>query len=218
MKIATLTCALLSFLATAASAQTSGPWQDCDGPTMHVTTNSDAMLPAIAQGRRLLVTCFTHAIRGSSVTAGQVRLGSLSPPVARGDLVAFHRPDNPTQIEIRRVIALQGDRVQLRDFRVLVNDALMRTTRVGDEQVAGANGSEVAAVRMHEAIARGFRGYDILLPADSTYRSGTSEAIQVPEHFIFALPDNRATTADVLEQDLNLVPLVNLVGRIEDLK
>jgi signal peptidase I len=219
MKFSFLTCTLLSLLAVAARAQKpEGPWQDCDGPTTHITTNSDAMLPAIASGRRLLVTCFTHAIRGSSIAAGQVRLASLSPPLARGDLVAFHRPDNPAQVEIRRVIAVQDQRVQVRDLRVMVDDAPMHATRIGDNRLRGANGTEVAAVRIHEAIARGFRGYDILIPAGSTYGNDTSEPIQVPQRFIYVLPDNRVTTPNILAQDLNLVPLVNLIGRIEEPK
>jgi signal peptidase I len=218
MKFSILTFALLSLAATASAQTAEGPWQDCDGPTIHLTIDSDAMLPAIAPGRRVLVTCFTHAIRGSSLTAGQVRLASLSPTLGRGDLVAFHRPDDPAHIDVRRVIAVQDDRVQVRDYRVLVNDVLMRTTSVGDERIGGAGGSQVTTLRLHEAIARGFRGYDILIPGDATYGSGTSDAIRVPSRSIFVLPDNRATTPNVLQQDLDLVPLVNLVGRIEDLK
>ena len=219
MKFARLTCALLSFMATAALAQQSaGPWQDCDGLTTHVTVSSDAMLPAIGPGRRLLVTCFTHAIRGSSITAGQVRLASLIPPLARGDLVAFHRPGDPATVEVRRVIALQDDKVQVRDFRVTVDDAPMRTTRVGDDRIAGAGGNPVPAVRLHEAIARGFTGYDILIPVHSTDGSGTSEALRVPDRSIFVLPDNRATTPKVLDPQLDLIPLVNLIGRLENLK
>src|SRR5580692_1817597 len=140
--------------------QTAGPWQDCDFQTIGITVDSNALLPGIAPGRRLTALCFTHAIRGSSLLAGQVRLESLSPPIARGDLVMFRRPDDTARTAIRRVIGLPGDKVQLREFRLLINGALLRTDRLDDAVVTDAQGHQVRAVRMHEMIVRGIRGYD----------------------------------------------------------
>jgi signal peptidase I len=44
-------------------------------------------------------------------------------PVKRGDIIVFKYPVNPTQHFVKRVIAIEGDRVRLRDRQVYVNGA-----------------------------------------------------------------------------------------------
>ena len=193
---------------------TVGPWQDCDFPTIGITVDSDALLPGIPAGRRLSAICFTHAIRGSSLVAGQVRLASLSPPIARGDLVAFRRPDDTAKTTIRRVIGLPGDRLQLRDYRVLINDTQLPTDRVGDAEIIDAQGQPRGVVRLHETITPHIRGYDILVPQDSTDGSGTSVPFTVPLRTIYVLPDNRAASADFRTPGSGIVPVVNLIARL----
>jgi len=191
-----------------------GPWQDCDFPTIELTVDADALLPGIAPGRRVAALCFTHAIRGSSLSAGQVRLGSLVPQLARGDLVAFRRPDDISRTAIRRVIGLPGDRVQLRDYRLLINDTLLPTDRVGETEICDAQGRQIPVVRLHETMTRGIRSYDILVPHDSTDGSGTSTPFTVPQRFIYVLADNRATAANIREPVFGIVPVVNLIARL----
>jgi len=219
MEPALRTClGLISFLVlmmASAAAQTIGPWQDCVGLTTHLAVDSDAMAPGLEPGRRLLATCFTHAIQGSSIVAGQVRLESLSPSLQRGDLVAFRRPDDPSQTDIRRVIAFPGDRVQVREYRVLINDSLVPTAYIGPEQLVDAGGHPIPVVRLHETMIRAVLGYDVLVPVDATDGKGTSVAGRVPLRFIFVLPDNRATAAHIADAGWNLVPVVNLIARID---
>jgi signal peptidase I len=206
---------LLLLIAAGAAAQTDGPWQDCDGLTTHLTVGSEAMVPGLPPGRRLLATCFTHAIQGSSIVAGQVRLESLSPSLRRGDLVAFRRPGNPDQTDIRRVIGFPGDRVQVREYRVLIDDTLLPTAYIGPEQLVDADSHRLPVVRLHETMRRGVLGYDVLIPEDSTGSKGTWPAERVPLRFIFVLPDNRAAAAYLAEPHANLVPVVNLIARVD---
>jgi signal peptidase I len=203
-------------LGGAARAQgEAGPWHDCDFPTIGITIDTDALLPGIASGRRFSAVCFTHAIRGSSLSAGQVRFASLSPPISRGDLVAFRNPADNTKTTIRRVIGLPGDRVQLRDYRVLINDTLLPTERVGETDLVDAEGQRFTVVRLHETMTRGVRGYDVLVPQETTDGSGNSRPFTVPLRFIYVLADNRATlaaSADIRTPVLGIVPLVNLIA------
>jgi signal peptidase I len=207
---------LLFALCTFANGEEgAGPWQDCDQPITHVTVDSDALLPGIPQGRRFLATCFTHAIRGSSIVAGQVRFESLVPPLSRGDLVAFRRPDDASKTAVGRVVGFPGDRVQLRDYRLLINDTLLPTEHLGDEEIGGADGRQIPVTRLHETMRHAVLGYDILIPRDSTDGSGTSEAVQVPLRSIFVLADNRAAAPDIRALSANLVPVVNLIARVD---
>jgi signal peptidase I len=41
---------------------------------------------------------------------------------ARGDVVVFHRPDHPKENYIQRVVAVGGDRIEIRDDELYVND------------------------------------------------------------------------------------------------
>jgi len=205
---------LLAVAGLARADSPSGPWQDCDQLFTRVAIDSDAMLPGFQKGERLRATCFTHAIRGSSLVAGQVRLSSLVPQLAAGDLVAFRDPDDTSRTDIRRVVAFPGDKVQLRDYRLVINDTVVPTVRVGDFTVTDSQGQRRSAQRLHEALSRHILSYDVLVPPEAA-GGGTSDAIRVPERFILVFPDNRATPLDIARPGLRLVPLVNLIARVD---
>jgi len=63
------------------------------------------MEPGIRSGERVLVTKLDYLVR----------------PPRRGDLVVFHYPRDPGKLYLKRVIALPGERVELRGQRVYVN-------------------------------------------------------------------------------------------------
>ncbi|MCL2647378.1 MAG: signal peptidase I [Phycisphaerales bacterium] len=68
---------------------------------------STCMAPAIHQGDHVLVD----------------KLAYQNGPVLRGDVVVFHNPNNRSQANIKRVIALPGDTVEISSGRILVNNA-----------------------------------------------------------------------------------------------
>lgn len=78
-----------------------------------------SMRPTIAPGDRILVD------------KGAYRRG----PVRRGDVVVFRNPDQPHQFHVKRVVALAGDIVELRDAEVMV----VAAPRRGASAVANAS-------------------------------------------------------------------------------
>ena len=76
---------------------------------------SQSMEPAIRVGDFLLLDKQSYAPSG--------RLSWLLPPatIRRGDLVVFHYPGDPTIHLVKRVVGLPGDRIRMRDGRVLVD-------------------------------------------------------------------------------------------------
>lgn len=66
---------------------------------------SGSMEPTLQIGDRILVSKFAY------------RLG----PIHRGDVVVFHYPLNPGKDFVKRVVALGGETVELRDGVVLIN-------------------------------------------------------------------------------------------------
>lgn len=67
---------------------------------------SGSMEPTLQVDDRILVSKFSY------------RLGRI----ARGDVIVFHYPLNPGKDFVKRVVALGGERVELRDGVVLIND------------------------------------------------------------------------------------------------
>lgn len=53
------------------------------------------------------------------------RLNYLLWQPERRDIVVFHFPDNPEEDYIKRVIGLPGDRVEIRDVRIYVNNQVL---------------------------------------------------------------------------------------------
>lgn len=67
---------------------------------------SGSMEPTLQIDDRILVSKFSY------------RLGRI----ARGDVIVFHYPLNPGKDFVKRVVALSGERVELRDGVVLINN------------------------------------------------------------------------------------------------
>jgi len=67
---------------------------------------SGSMEPTLQIGDRILVSKFTYRIGG----------------IRRADVIVFHYPLNPGKDFVKRVVALDGETVELRDGVVLIND------------------------------------------------------------------------------------------------
>jgi signal peptidase I len=76
---------------------------------------SESMDPTLRVGDFLLMDKQAFAPRGA--------LDALMPPesIRRGDVAVFHYPVDPAVLFIKRVVALPGDRLHLRDGRLFVN-------------------------------------------------------------------------------------------------
>ena len=86
---------------------------------------SGSMIPTLRIGDHLLVSKLSYGLRLPFVTNS---LALWSTPT-RGDVVVFTRPDDETTLEdeadinlIKRVIGLPGDKVEVRNTSVFIND------------------------------------------------------------------------------------------------
>ena len=67
---------------------------------------SGSMRPTLMEGDRILVSKFLYHVREPR----------------RGDIIVFRFPENPRRPFIKRLIGVGGDRVEIRDGHVMVND------------------------------------------------------------------------------------------------
>jgi signal peptidase I len=133
------------------------------------------------------------------------RIGSTLP--ARGDVVVFRYPANPSVSYVKRVVGLPGDRVSIKNKQLYINEIAADYTEAPGDVLKDLPGSEFYAV-MNE------RYYDsthfvMRSKADETEFFGP---IVVPPGQIFVLGDNRDSSDD--SRYWGSVPVQNLEGRV----
>jgi signal peptidase I len=79
---------------------------------------SGSMLPTLQIGDHILVNKFIYGIKNPFTGKDWVSLGE-----PRGkDIIVFKYPENPSQDFIKRVVAVAGDRVEIKNKKVFIND------------------------------------------------------------------------------------------------
>ena len=126
-------------------------------------------------------------------------------PVRRGDIIVFRYPVNPSQLFVKRVVGLPGDRVRLVHKRVRVNGVLIR------EPYANLQRRDYDSYR-DEFPARG----QVSPNVESAWWSQMREMVQgdelvVPPGHFFVLGDNRDRSLD--SRYWGFVPRENIIGR-----
>jgi signal peptidase I len=133
----------------------------------------------------------------------------------RGDVVVFKMP-NPLSPDyqkdyIKRVIGLPGDRIQMINDRLYINDKIVPETRAAD-YIETVDGYTYHVPRYLETLPGGKTHYILDRtpdgPADNT------DVFVVPPGDYFMMGDNRDNSDDS-RGDVGYVPAVNLVGKAE---
>ncbi len=82
---------------------------------------SGSMIPTLKVGDRLMVNKTRF---GPKIPFTEKRINGFRSP-ERGDIIVFKYPENEKRDFIKRLIALGGDRVEIRDGDVYINDELV---------------------------------------------------------------------------------------------
>ena len=127
---------------------------------------SGSMEPTLQIGDELLATKFPYGYSSASlppfIACPQTQRILAALP-HRGDIVVFRWPGDRSQIWVKRVIGLPGDRIALRNGRVWINGA-----PVGSRPTGRSGGSRG---RLAEPVAR----FTETLPGDRPTRSSTRQ-------------------------------------------
>lgn len=132
----------------------------------------------------------------------------------RGDVVVFRLPANPRIDFIKRVIGLPGDRIQMQNGRLYINDKAVEMTRRGDVTVPDERGGFRTIARFDETLPNGVT-HTILDeiengPADDT------PVYTVPDGHYFMMGDNRDNSEDSrYQEEVGFIPVENLIGRAD---
>jgi signal peptidase I len=88
---------------------------------------SGSMIPTLMVGDHIFVNKFSY---GPAIPFTQSRVWSAMPP-RRGDVIVFAFPEHPEQDFIKRVIAIEGDKLEARSGHPVINGWEVPSCRVG---------------------------------------------------------------------------------------
>jgi signal peptidase I len=179
---------------------------------------SGSMKATLLVGDYLFVSKYSYGYSHYSIP--------LSPPLfsgrifgsepERGDVVVFRLPKDDSTDYIKRVIGLPGDRIQMKDGLLYINDTPVKRERLSDYVGEDPCGSEATArvKRWKETLPNGV-SYESLDCVDNGFYDNTN-VYEVPSGHFFMMGDNRDNSTDsrVLSA-VGYVPFENLVGRAQ---
>jgi signal peptidase I len=131
----------------------------------------------------------------------------------RGDIAVFKLPSDNATDYIKRVVGLPGDRIQLRDGTLYINDEPVKRERITDFVKEMPVGPGISYTRYVETLPNGV-SYQVL---DEPNRGlDDTDVYTVPPGHYFMMGDNRDNSRDSRSQRLvGYVPFENFVGRAE---
>ncbi|MCF7973081.1 MAG: signal peptidase I [Phycisphaerae bacterium] len=139
-----------------------------------------SMVPTIMAGDRVLANKLPFAIRG----------------IERGDVVLFNRPDNQRQNYIKRVVAMGGDTVEIKNGQLFINGQALDRAWVRRQALNQAQGAIEGDVFWE---TNGHARYQIFLckPAsEEDPQAMEFGPVTVPAYHCFVLGDNRNGSFD----------------------
>jgi signal peptidase I len=181
---------------------------------------SGSMEPTLLIGDALLASKYPYGY-GTASLPMQINLPEtgrvFEETPKRGDVVVFRWPGDNSQAWVKRVVGLPGDRIQMRQGQLFINDhpATLKPDGIGEAE--DDNGNLEPAYRYVETLPNGV-AHAIFKIRDSGRLDNTAEVV-VPPGRLFVLGDNRDNSADsrvpLSAGGVGLLPMDNLVGRAD---
>ena len=181
---------------------------------------SGSMEPTLLIGDELLATKFPYGYSTASLPAildlpsSPRILGALP---KRGDVVVFRWPGDRSQVWVKRVIGLPGDRIAMRGGQVVINGEPAQLVRDGLGEMESESGTQTPTQRLIETLPGG-RQHAIFKIVAREPLDNMPE-VTVPAGHLFVMGDNRDNSADsrvpVNAGGVGLLPVTDLVGRVD---
>jgi len=164
---------------------------------------SGSMMPTLLIGDFILVNKYEYGIRLPVLNKKVIKIGSP----ARGDVVVFRYPEDPSTPFIKRIIGLPGDRISYMDKMLWINGKQVDTKSLGVYEGVGAGMNMTGASLLDEQLDN--KPHAILIEPERL--SNELKEFVVPQGHYFVLGDNRDNSRD--SRYWGTVPDANLIGR-----
>ncbi len=153
-------------------------------------------------------SCYPSIVKGDRVLASKIAYDDRDPQ--RGDVIIFHPPDNRRGFAVKRVVALAGDRIEIRSGQLYINEQVCPRQGIGPRTVQLRDRS-VAGLAYRET--NGAAVYPIFLSGDAGDQLPDYGPFTVPRYCCFVLGDNRAISSD--SRHFGPISLASIVGRAQ---
>lgn len=193
---------------------------------------SGSMVPTLQVGDYLFVSKFSYGFSARSVGLGFIenwfgvplpkgRLFEFRPP-QRGDVIVFKLPTDNATDYVKRLIGMPGDKIQVKEGRLYINDVMVEREKTGAYDLGGEDLEmdhpyfrrifSQPATEYAETLPGGVR--HALLEMTDEGRLDNTPVYTVPEGCYFAMGDNRDNSQDSrVQRKVGFVPRENLAGR-----
>jgi signal peptidase I len=166
---------------------------------------SGSMRPTLQEGDVVFVNRLAFNLKVPLTNIVVARTGDPG----RGDIVTFFSPRDGVRL-IKRVVALPGDTVEMRDKLVIVNGRTATYTPLGSAVEQAPDGGKAHALRLDENIGQRDHVVQWLRPQNGSDWDSFGPIVVPADHFLM-LGDNRDNSAD--SRYFGLVPRELLIGR-----
>ena len=177
---------------------------------------SGSMIPTLLVGDYLFVSKYSYGYSRYSFPFGIAlfdgRVFETSPE--RGDVAVFRQPQNESVAFIKRIVGLPGDRIQVTDGVLRINDVAVNRVRKGF--ATASDGYNVIRFAVYQETLPNGKSYLIQERSDDDVLDNTNVFL-VPEGHYFMMGDNRDNSRDSRTTSVGMVPAENLIGRAERL-
>lgn len=133
---------------------------------------------------------------GDRVLGNKTAYQTLDP--CRGDVIIFRDPENWRRNFIKRIVAVGGDTVEMKDGRLIVNGQPLERQAAADQEAT---------------VFREVNGGASYLIVEGGQAGSDFGPLTVPPHHCFVLGDNRGESHD--SRDFGPVPLTSIVARAD---
>ena len=177
---------------------------------------SGSMIPTLLVGDYLFVSKYSYGYSRYSFPFGMAPFDGriFETPPDRGDVAVFRQPQNESVAFIKRIVGLPGDRIQVTDGVLRINDVAVNRVRKGF--ATASDGYNVIRFAVYQETLPNGKSYLIQERSDDDVLDNTNVFL-VPEGHYFMMGDNRDNSRDSRTTSVGMVPVENLIGRAERL-
>jgi len=177
---------------------------------------SGSMIPTLLVGDYLFVSKYSYGYSRYSFPFGMAPFDGriFETPPERGDVAVFRQPQNESVAFIKRIVGLPGDRIQVTDGVLRINDVAVNRVRKGF--ATASDGYNVIRFAVYQETLPNGKSYLIQERSDDDVLDNTNVFL-VPKGHYFMMGDNRDNSRDSRTTSVGMVPAENLIGRAERL-
>ena len=177
---------------------------------------SGSMIPTLLVGDYLFVSKYSYGYSRYSFPFGIAPFDGriFETPPERGDVAVFRQPQNESVAFIKRIVGLPGDRIQVTDGILRINEVAVNRVRKGF--ATASDGYNVIRFAVYQETLPNGKSYLIQERSDDDVLDNTNVFL-VPEGHYFMMGDNRDNSRDSRTTSVGMVPAENLIGRAERL-